>query len=78
MHAILSRDHHARTGGRKVRLRVSGPAARSCQRENPMAKTRKIGRSAVSGKFTSVKKAKAKPRVHVVETIKVGKVKKGK
>jgi hypothetical protein len=33
-------------------------------------KTIKIGRSAVSGRFTSVKTAKAKPRTHVVETIK--------
>jgi hypothetical protein len=30
----------------------------------------KIGRSAVNGRFTSVKTAKAKPRTHVVETIK--------
>jgi len=35
-----------------------------------MAKSTKIGRSAVSGRFTSVKTAKNKPRTHVVETIK--------
>lgn len=35
-----------------------------------MAKTRKIGRSAVTGRFTSVKTARRKPRTHVVETIK--------
>jgi hypothetical protein len=35
-----------------------------------MAATRKIGRSAVNGRFTKVKTAKAKPRTHVVETIK--------
>lgn len=30
----------------------------------------RIGRSAVTGRFTSVKTAKSKPRTHVVETIK--------
>jgi len=30
----------------------------------------KIGRSAVSGRFTKASTAKAKPRTHVVETIK--------
>jgi hypothetical protein len=35
--------------------------------------TIKIGRSAVTGRFTTVEKAEAKPRTHVVETIKVGK-----
>ncbi len=33
-------------------------------------KTVKVGRSAVSGRFTKVSTAKAKPRTHVVETIK--------
>jgi len=33
-------------------------------------KTVKIDRSAVTGKFTSVKTAVNKPRTHVVETIK--------
>jgi hypothetical protein len=32
--------------------------------------TSKIGRSAVSGRFTSVKTAESRPRTHVVETIK--------
>lgn len=32
--------------------------------------TRKIGRSAKSGRFTTVKTAKSKPNTHVVETIK--------
>jgi hypothetical protein len=35
-----------------------------------MAKSHKIGRSAVTGRFTTVKKAEGKPRTHVVETIK--------
>lgn len=30
----------------------------------------KIGRNAGSGKFTTVKQAKAKPKTHVVETVK--------
>jgi hypothetical protein len=30
----------------------------------------KIGRNAGSGRFTSVKTAKSKPKTHVVETIK--------
>lgn len=34
-----------------------------------MSKT-KIGRSAVTGRFTTVKAATNKPRTHVVETIK--------
>jgi len=33
-------------------------------------KTVKIGRSAVTGRFTTVKTAVNKPRTHVVETIK--------
>jgi hypothetical protein len=32
--------------------------------------TSKIGRSAVSGKFTTVKAAQNKPRTHIVETVK--------
>jgi hypothetical protein len=34
-----------------------------------MSKT-KIGRSAITGRFTTVKTAKGSPRTHVVETIK--------
>jgi len=34
-------------------------------------KSVKVGRSAVSGRFTKVSVAKAKPRTHVVETIKL-------
>lgn len=30
----------------------------------------KIGRSAIDGKFTTVKEAKQQPRTHVIETIK--------
>ncbi|MET3359230.1 hypothetical protein AB7M15_006363 [Bradyrhizobium ottawaense] len=33
----------------------------------------RIGRSAVTGRFTTVKTAKGKPNTHVVETIKTGK-----
>ena len=33
-----------------------------------MAKSAKIGRSAVTGRYTSVKTAQSKPRTHVVET----------
>lgn len=35
--------------------------------------TRKIGRSAVTGRYTTVKTAESKPRTHVVETIKTPK-----
>ena len=35
--------------------------------------TRKTGRSAVTGRFTTVKTAQGKPSTHVVETIKTGK-----
>ena len=35
--------------------------------------SRKIGRRAKTGKFTTVKQAKAKPSTHVVETIKKSK-----
>jgi hypothetical protein len=33
----------------------------------------KIGRSAITGKFATVSKAKSSPRTHVVETIKPAK-----
>ena len=35
-----------------------------------MAKTTKIGRSAVTGRFTTVQRARSASRTHVVETIK--------
>jgi hypothetical protein len=35
-----------------------------------MAKTFKIGRSAITGKFMSVKNARQRPRTSVVETMK--------
>lgn len=35
--------------------------------------TRKIGRNAGTGKFTTVKTAKNKPKTHIVETIKTSK-----
>ena len=35
-----------------------------------MAKTRKIGRSAVTGRFTTVALARKKARTHVVVTLK--------
>ena len=35
--------------------------------------THKIGRSAISGRFTTVKVAVTKPNTHVVETIKTPK-----
>lgn len=38
-----------------------------------MAKTRKIGRDAGDGRFTTVKEARDNPKTHVVETIKNGK-----
>jgi hypothetical protein len=40
-----------------------------------MAKTRKIGRSAITGKFMKVKKAQKQKRTSVVETIKNSKKK---
>jgi hypothetical protein len=46
------------------------------KRSNTMAKTRKIGRSAISGRFMTVKKARKQSRTAVVETIKVDKKKK--
>lgn len=38
-----------------------------------MSKSVKIGRSAVSGRFTKVSTAVKRPNTHVVETIKKGK-----
>jgi hypothetical protein len=38
-----------------------------------MSKGTRIGRSAVTGKFTTVKTAENKPNTHVVETVKKGK-----
>jgi hypothetical protein len=38
-----------------------------------MADTRKTGRSAVTGRFTTVKTAQQQPKTHVVETIKTTK-----
>ncbi len=35
-----------------------------------MAKSTKIGRSAITGRFTKVSTAKSKPRTHIVETMK--------
>jgi hypothetical protein len=35
--------------------------------------SRKIGRSAISGRYTPVKTAESKPSTHVVETIKTPK-----
>jgi hypothetical protein len=35
--------------------------------------TSKIGRSAITGRFTTVKTAVSRPSTHVVETIKKGK-----
>jgi hypothetical protein len=32
--------------------------------------TYKIGRSAITGRFVSVRAAQSKPRIHIVETIK--------
>ena len=37
--------------------------------------TRKIGRNAGTGRFTTVKQAQGKPNTHVVETIKTPKKK---
>lgn len=41
----------------------------------PMAKTIKIGRSAITGRFVPVKVAKAHPTTTVVEKVKVGPIK---
>lgn len=35
-----------------------------------MAKARKVGRSAITGRFVSLKVARSRPRTTVVETIK--------
>ncbi|MDP3869562.1 hypothetical protein [Phenylobacterium sp.] len=35
-----------------------------------MEKAMKIGRNAGTGRFTTVKQAQAKPKTHVVETVK--------
>ena len=43
-----------------------------------MAKSSKIGRSAVTGRFTPVKTARDKPKTHVVETVKRPTTRKGK
>lgn len=40
--------------------------------------TRKVGRSAITGRFTTVATAKRKPNTHVVETVKKPKARKGK
>lgn len=40
-----------------------------------MAKTRKIGRSAITGQFIPVKQARKQSRTSVVETIKIPKKK---
>lgn len=40
---------------------------------NSTKKPQQIGRSAVTGRFTTVQQAKAKPRTHVVETVKKSK-----
>ena len=55
-------------GAREV---LPGRAAQplAAMRRNPMAKSIKIGRSAVSGRFMPVKKAQGSPKA-VVETIK--------
>jgi len=41
-------------------------------------RTRKVGRSAITGRFTTVATARNKPRTHVVETVKKPKPKSGK
>ena len=43
-----------------------------------MPKSTKIGRSAVTGRYTTVKTARSKPRTHVVETVKKPTGRKGK
>ena len=40
--------------------------------------TRKVGRSAITGRFTTVATAKRKPSTHVVETVKKPNAHKGK
>lgn len=41
-------------------------------------RTRKVGRSAITGRFVPVSTARRKPRTHVVETVKNPKPRKGK
>ncbi len=44
-----------------------------------MAKsTRKVGRSAITGRFTTVATARRRSKTHVVETVKNSKPRKGK
>jgi hypothetical protein len=43
-----------------------------------MPKTRKIGRNAINGEFTSIEYAIAHPETAIVQTFKVGQTKKGK
>ena len=38
-----------------------------------MSKTYKVGQSAVTGRFTTVKTAESKPNTHIVRTIKKSK-----
>ncbi|MCW5772762.1 MAG: hypothetical protein KIT16_14050 [Rhodospirillaceae bacterium] len=47
------------------------PEKKMARKATAMAKT-KIGRSAVSGKFITVKQAQSRPNTSVVETIKKG------
>jgi hypothetical protein len=42
---------------------------------NKDSNTRKVGRDAGNGQFTTVKEAKGNPKTHVVETIKTPKKK---
>jgi hypothetical protein len=44
-----------------------------CRKRREVSAISKIGRSAKTGQFTTVKTAKAKPSTHVVETRKSGK-----
>jgi len=43
------------------------------ERSKAMSKSGKVGRSAVTGRYTTVKIAVSRPSTHVVETIKKGK-----
>ena len=55
----------------KSASRAAGPTCQSLAMEIQMAKsTTKIGRSAKTGRFTTVKKAQQQKNTHVVETIK--------
>ncbi len=40
---------------------------------NKNTSSHKVGRSAVTGQFTTIKKAQQQPKTHVVETIKTPK-----